>query len=76
MYRNLKPLRSILTSKWTPLLPAQSVKIGSLGRAPAVNIHKAAVHQATMKWVLGRIPLQNKPWLPTSLSEQKSSEHF
>lgn len=61
MYKNIKPLRSILTSKWTPLQPAQSVKICSLCQAHAVNIHKAAVHQTNTKWTLRRILLQNTP---------------
>lgn len=61
MYKNIKPLHSILTSKWTPLLPAQSVKISSLGQGHAVNIHKAAVHQINTKWTLCPILLQNTP---------------
>ena len=37
MYNTIKPLHSILTPKWTPLLPAQPVKICSLGQAHAVS---------------------------------------
>lgn len=61
MYKNIKPLHSILTSKWTPLPPAQCVKICSLGPAPAVNIHKATVCQINMKWALRRMLLHSKP---------------
>lgn len=61
MYKNIKSLYSILTSKFTPLLLAQSLKICSLGWAPAVNMHNAAVCYINTKWALCRILLQDKP---------------
>lgn len=77
MHKNVKPLHSILTSKWTPLLPAQSMKICSLSQAPAANIHKAAARLINTKWALCRTPLQNKPWFPTKLTcRAKKANNF
>lgn len=80
MYKNIKPLHSILTSKWTPLLPAQSVKISSLGQGHAVNIHYSSPDQhemdpmpnSTAKYAL--IPYQpNCRW---KNNNNKNCKHF
>lgn len=54
MHKSIKPLHAILPSKWTPLLPAQSVKICSLGRAPAVSEYSQSCSLPD-QWEMGRM---------------------